>query len=167
MKKHCKVLLLCLFLLSLFLPIRAYAHAGRTGVDGGHIDSETGEYHYHHGYPAHDHNDIDGDGIADCPYDFDDKTDHEFGNGGGATSNNSGIGGSDIPENNAKPSKTVWNIISTIFENLFLGIVIWISSSYFLSFFFFLIFGDDQGCSVSLIVGAAISIGVCIWLIFF
>lgn len=74
MKKHYKALFLCVFLLSMFLSIRVYAHAGRTGVDGGHIDSETGEYHYHHGYPAHDHEDIDGDGIADCPYDFDDKT---------------------------------------------------------------------------------------------
>ena len=44
------------------------AHPGRTDSDGGHRDHSTGEYHYHHGYAAHQHT----DGI--CPYDFDDKT---------------------------------------------------------------------------------------------
>lgn len=58
------------------LPICASAHPGRTDGDGGHYDRDTGEYHYHHGYPAHDHWDIDGDGVIDCPYYFDDKTDH-------------------------------------------------------------------------------------------
>ena len=47
-----------------------YAHSGRTDANGGHYDHSTGEYHYHHGYPAHQH--IDGE----CPYDYDDKTDH-------------------------------------------------------------------------------------------
>lgn len=40
----------------------AYAHPGRTDADGGHYDRSTGEYHYHHGYPAHQH----PNGI--CPY---------------------------------------------------------------------------------------------------
>lgn len=47
----------------------AYAHSGKTDEYGGHYDNSTGEYHYHHGYPAHQHT----NGI--CPYDFDDKTD--------------------------------------------------------------------------------------------
>ncbi len=55
-------------------PICASAHPGKTDVNGGHYDRETGEYHYHHGHPAHDHYDIDGDGIIDCPYNFVDKT---------------------------------------------------------------------------------------------
>ena len=46
----------------------ACAHPGRTDASGGHTNHSTGEYHYHHGYPAHQH---DG-GV--CPYDFDDKT---------------------------------------------------------------------------------------------
>lgn len=46
----------------------ALAHSGRTDSSGGHYNRETGEYHYHHGYPAHQHT----DGI--CPYDFDDRT---------------------------------------------------------------------------------------------
>lgn len=59
----------------LFLPLLVCAfsapisaHPGGTDANGGHIDHSTGEYHYHHGYPAHQH---DG---GQCPYDFDDKT---------------------------------------------------------------------------------------------
>lgn len=39
----------------------------------GHTDRSTGEYHYHHGYKAHQHS----NGI--CPYDYDDKTVHSSG----------------------------------------------------------------------------------------
>lgn len=52
----------------LCIPIIVSAHAGRTDSAGGHYDTSTGEYHYHHGYPAHQH--IDGV----CPYNFDEKT---------------------------------------------------------------------------------------------
>lgn len=52
-------------------------HGGRTDEWGGHYDHSTGEYHYHHGYPAHDHYDIDGDGTVDCPYNFEDNTIHK------------------------------------------------------------------------------------------
>ena len=63
--------LLCLFIvfitiLSVIVP--AFAHSGRTDSRGGHYDSSTGEYHYHHGYPAHQHTG------GKCPYDYDDKT---------------------------------------------------------------------------------------------
>lgn len=66
-------LLFCIVLV-LTLPITALAHPGRTDSSGGHTDRSTGEYHYHHGQPAHDHYDADGDGNVDCPYDFDDAT---------------------------------------------------------------------------------------------
>ena len=56
------------------LPVIAFAHPGKTDSSGGHTDHSTGDYHYHHGYPAHDHYDMDGDGTVDCPYEFDDKT---------------------------------------------------------------------------------------------
>lgn len=46
------------------------AHKGNTDGNGGHTDHSTGEYHYHHGQPAHDHSDVDGDGDIDCPYNF-------------------------------------------------------------------------------------------------
>lgn len=59
----------------LFCAISANAHPGRTDSNGGHTDHSTGEYHYHHGYPAHDHYDLDGDGKADCPYEFKNQTD--------------------------------------------------------------------------------------------
>lgn len=42
--------------------LTAAAHSGRTDKNGGHYDRSTGDYHYHHGYPAHQH----PGGI--CPY---------------------------------------------------------------------------------------------------
>ena len=47
---------------ALLLSVTAFAHPGRTDTSGGHNDNINGGYHYHHGYPAHDH--IDGW----CPY---------------------------------------------------------------------------------------------------
>lgn len=61
-------------LLLLSLTSSVCAHPGGTDENGGHTDKDSGEYHYHHGYPAHDHYDMDGDGKVDCPYDFDDQT---------------------------------------------------------------------------------------------
>ena len=54
-----------ILLLILFISIltMSFAHSGKTDSNGGHYDSSTGEYHYHHGYPAHQHN-ADGS----CPY---------------------------------------------------------------------------------------------------
>lgn len=63
-----KKLLLCLLLLSVLLPC-ASAHGGKTDADGGHYDTQTGEYHYHHGYSAHQH----PDGV--CPYGYNNQTD--------------------------------------------------------------------------------------------
>lgn len=63
------------FFVSLFLlagSLTAYAHSGGTDANGGH-NVAGGGYHYHHGYPAHQHT----DGI--CPYDYDDKTDYNSG----------------------------------------------------------------------------------------
>lgn len=61
---------LCAAMLSvLFMAISftAWGHPGRTDSSGGHYDRSTGEYHYHHGYPAHQH----PGGV--CPYDIEDK----------------------------------------------------------------------------------------------
>lgn len=58
---------LLIFLLVVSLcTISCFAHPGRTDSNGGH-NSANG-YHYHHGYPAHQHT----GGV--CPYDFDDRT---------------------------------------------------------------------------------------------
>lgn len=59
------------FLFLLFFlcwPFLCHAHSGRTDANGGHTDHSTGTYHYHHGYPAHQHLG------SYCPYNFDDKT---------------------------------------------------------------------------------------------
>ncbi len=64
-----------------------FLHSGRTDAQGGHYDRSTGEYHYHHGYPAHDHYDMDGDGTVDCPYRFDDNTIHKNPNSSGNKDN--------------------------------------------------------------------------------
>ena len=45
-----------------------FAHSGRTDSNGGHYDNTKGEYHYHHGYLAHQHNE-DGS----CPYEIDEN----------------------------------------------------------------------------------------------
>lgn len=57
----------------------ASAHGGKTDSNGGHYDRSTGEYHYHHGYPAHKHTN------GKCPYNFKDKT----GEGSGSSSSGS------------------------------------------------------------------------------
>ncbi len=70
--------MICLLFVALMVAVllsgTALAHSGGTDSEGGHYDSETGEYHYHHGWPAHSHEDTDGDGEPDCPYDFVDAT---------------------------------------------------------------------------------------------
>lgn len=60
--KYYKRIILISFLVSLFVISVSCAHSGRTDANGGHYDRSTGEYHYHHGYPAHQH----PNGI--CPY---------------------------------------------------------------------------------------------------
>ena len=74
--------------------LEAKAHPGRTDGAGGHTDQSTGEYHYHHGYSAHSHYDMDGDGDLDCPYDFDDKTNHSSSGNSSNNSSNSSNGAS-------------------------------------------------------------------------
>lgn len=73
-------------MVALFASI-SFLHSGRTDAQGGHYDRSTGEYHFHHGYPAHDHYDIDGDGTVDCPYRFDDNTIHKNPNPSGNKDN--------------------------------------------------------------------------------
>ena len=72
MKKILCILISIITILS--LTVLCFAHSGRTDSSGGHRDSSTGEYHYHHGYPAHQHPN------GKCPYDFDDKTNHNNAN---------------------------------------------------------------------------------------
>ena len=71
--------LILFFLCLIMCVVVSFAHPGGTDSNGGHYNRSTGEYHYHHGYPAHQHT----DGL--CPYDFDDKT----GQSSGSSSNSS------------------------------------------------------------------------------
>jgi hypothetical protein len=80
MKNFFKLPLILIFVILLSV-YPAFAHSGRTDSSGGHHVTATGDYHYHHGYPAHDH--INGQ----CPYDFDDQTGANSGSGGSSTSN--------------------------------------------------------------------------------
>lgn len=64
MKRLITLMLMCVFLVC--VPISA--HPGRTDGAGGHYDRSSGEYHYHHGYSAHQHPN------GECPYDYEDKT---------------------------------------------------------------------------------------------
>lgn len=57
-----KKYILITFLLVIIIPIITFAHKGRTDSSGGHYDYSAKEYHYHHGYSAHQH----PNGV--CPY---------------------------------------------------------------------------------------------------
>lgn len=61
MKKRIFVIILSL-VTAIGLSVLCFAHSGRTDSSGGHYNRSTGEYHYHHGYPAHQHL----NGV--CPY---------------------------------------------------------------------------------------------------
>lgn len=98
------------------LALMSSAHSGKTDQNGGHTDHDTGEYHYHHGYPAHDHYDIDGDGIVDCPYKFDDKTGHSSGSASqssrpGTTTSSSNVKPSSN-DSNASSDSSFWSIFA-------------------------------------------------------
>lgn len=62
--------------LAFALSTTVFAHPGRTDSSGGHNDRETGEYHYHHGFEAHQH--VNGK----CPFDFVDMTGQNKGGDG-------------------------------------------------------------------------------------
>lgn len=89
--------LIALLMVLIALSSSALAHSGRTDSSGGHYDRSTGEYHYHHGYPAHQHT----DGI--CPYDFDDRT----GENSGSSSGGSSSGAAVVIVPTAAPTSTV------------------------------------------------------------
>lgn len=83
------------------LSLSAYAHSGKTDANGGHYDRSTGEYHYHHGYPAHQH--INGT----CPYDFDDRTGWNSGSSSGSSGDSSGDSSGSFPSVSAVSDSNV------------------------------------------------------------
>ncbi len=84
--KKCLIIGMILLIFSIALsvfPCFVSAHPGRTDSAGGHYDRSMGEYHYHHGYPAHQHE----NGV--CKYNFDDQTNSN--NNQTNSNNNTGI----------------------------------------------------------------------------
>ena len=57
-----KSILALLALVLILCTASSFSHQGRTDSKGGHYDRSNGSYHYHHGYPAHQH----PGGV--CPY---------------------------------------------------------------------------------------------------
>ena len=104
------IIIFCFF--SIYtLSSQALAHPGKTDENGGHYDQSTGEYHYHHGYPAHQHS----NGI--CPYNFDDKTDHSNHGSSSSTSSKTIKKSEEVKdeEQTIVPIKTViWIIIGAV-----------------------------------------------------
>ena len=103
--------------LALLLILPATAKSARTDSKGGNYDHSTGKYHFHHGYPAHQH----VNGI--CPYNFDDKTGEGSGTSGGGSSVTSGGGsGEPIPSSAAADGSPGFSIpIPVIVVGCFIG----------------------------------------------
>ena len=53
--KHKKIFIIFVLLFILLFPSFAISHPGGTDGNGGHSNHSTGEYHYHHGYSADQH----------------------------------------------------------------------------------------------------------------
>lgn len=73
--------LLSIFIIVFSLSVTSFAHSGGTDSKGGHYNGSS--YHYHHGYPAHQHTN------GHCPYDFDDKTNYNSSSSSKTNFNNS------------------------------------------------------------------------------
>lgn len=98
---------------AILLP-NAFAHSGKTDSNGGHYDRSTGEYHYHHGYSAHQHYD------GECPYDFDDKTNHNS----GSSSNNSSSSNSSSNNSSSNNSNTNGSITKHTKDTITFGEIV-------------------------------------------
>ena len=102
---------LLVLVLALLLSLPVLAHSGRTDSKGGH--NGPGGYHYHHGYPAHQH---EG---GECPYDFDDRT----GESSGTSSIGSGSSISSSEEADEEPEKPKRKLdIASFFRSLWQSI---------------------------------------------
>lgn len=106
-----RIYILAVFLLLPVICIPAFAHPGQTDSNGGHTDHSTGEYHYHHRQPAHDHYDMNGDSIIDCPYDFDEPPANSKSSNSSSTNKEVSNGAqSDIPTNKSSSFSPIFLI---------------------------------------------------------
>ena len=154
-------MLLLITLLIGFAALSVRAHPGRTDGSGGHTNHDTGEYHYHHGYPAHDHYDMDGDGVLDCPYNFDDKTDHNT----DSEYNSNTPANTETPSGSASPQKKIAlgdilgeTLILCIFSTPLATCSFW--AMLILSRILCPLFGESVGAVLSTIICGAIAFAV-------
>ena len=99
--------IISIFLAIIFVfsfSLTSTAHPGSTDSYGGHYDRSTGGYHYHHGYPAHSHSN-------GCPYNYDDKTNHDP-----SSSQSNG-------NNNSDDKLTIGNVIKTVILSLLFSLL--------------------------------------------
>ena len=109
-------------------------HSGGTDGSGGHYNRSTGEYHYHHGYSAHSHYDMDGDGVADCPYSFKNNTSYKSSTSKSKSdTNSSSKSSSNKKHSNSFKSflESVLLVICSIFVSAAITIVPWALRSIF------------------------------------
>ena len=153
------------FLLSvLLLSVTAMAHSGRTDAKGGHTNHSTGEYHYHHGQPEHDHYDMDNDGVVDCPYTFTKNATNSLDNSTPDETEDYETS----PTDDFSPSEdiTFGRVVRAMLKSLLPAIAVGLLIVFVLSHLFVFIFGDDKGTSLALISFAIISVVAFIWFIF-
>jgi hypothetical protein len=156
LKKSFQVFFIICALLSLILQVEA--HSGRTDSNGGHHDRSDGSYHYHHGYSAHQHK----NGV--CPYEFDDKTDYGANSGNIDRDEKSSINTIDLEDD--ENSITFGDVLEAMLTGLLPAVGFGFLGSYFLSYIWLFIFGEDKGCLITVISFAVISIGLYILLIY-
>ena len=95
------------------LTIPVFAHPGSLDENGGHYDRSTGEYHYHHGYPAHQHNN------GECPYDFHDNANTEYNPNTNSSSSSSSYKPSEpttINQNKSSANVSIFTVIKNWFS---------------------------------------------------
>ena len=100
-----------------FLTSICDAHSGGTDSKGGHNGPDG--YHYHHGYPAHQHTG------GTCPYDFDDRT----GERSGTPSSDKNSPSSDKNSSPSKKTTSLGDVLSLatvlLLGVLYFGWIIW------------------------------------------
>jgi hypothetical protein len=153
LKKSFHVFFIICALLSLILQVEA--HSGRTDSKGGHHDRSDGSYHYHHGYSAHDHYDMDGDGKKDCPYDFDDKTEHDSNSGSSISAT----------KKDDKNSVTFWDVLKAMLAALLPTISISAVGFCILANILLFVFGEDKGWLITLVSSVILFVCSYIWLV--
>ena len=110
---------------------------------------------------------MDGDGVVDCPYDFDDKTNHNSGGGYGYTRPTEEVKQETEEEKQEvkkEISRTKLGVLDVL-EYLMYAALTWLSSSYFISLLSMFIFGKDQGCTIAMIAGVVVTIIAMVFLI--